>query len=226
MLTSNILQRTYWIRYANKHGTCFTVDINGEEYLMTAAHIVSTMVAEGVVYIHHESSWKALHVQLIYRGDDEYDIVVLKPKKKNLTRLSPPHPIQVGIQNLSLAQDVFVAGFPKGLNIEIPPAEINNLFPLPVIRKGILSAFDFENSTVIIDMISVPGMSGGPVVSARNTTTPQILGIVVERHVYDAPTEFTNTETGYKDTIHHLTYLQETGFTIAHTIDKAIDAIK
>ena len=62
-----------------------------------------------------------------------------------------------------LSQDVYFLGFPYDLTND--GGTINRNFPIPLIKKGILSAIQVgEVKTLLLDGHNNPGFSGGPVV--------------------------------------------------------------
>ncbi len=42
MTIANILNRTFHMSYGGSTGTCFTVDVDGRQYLVTARHVVQS----------------------------------------------------------------------------------------------------------------------------------------------------------------------------------------
>ena len=45
MITSNVIHRTFHIRYRNGTGTAFAIDRDGRQYLITARHLVEGVAA-------------------------------------------------------------------------------------------------------------------------------------------------------------------------------------
>ena len=39
MITTNVIQRTFFVKIGNMTGAAFTIDRNGRQYLVTARHI-------------------------------------------------------------------------------------------------------------------------------------------------------------------------------------------
>ena len=63
-------------------------------------------------------------------------------------------------------QEVFFAGFPFGENLFTTSTQtVNGLFPMPFVKKGIISAEATENGATILylDGHNNPGFSGGPI---------------------------------------------------------------
>jgi hypothetical protein len=67
-----------------------------------------------------------------------------------------------------LSQECYFLGFPFGLKIEDKTSKLNNGFPIPFVKKGIISSFSTgdpnEIQRIFIDGHNNPGFSGGPVV--------------------------------------------------------------
>ena len=214
--TTNILQRTFRISHGDKEGTCFTVDVDDRQYLVTAKHIVQSIGGPCVVKIFHDRTWKDLHAELVGHGAGSIDITVLAP----VSQLSPTHPLHTTPAGLALSQDVFFLGFPYGLANEM--GKLNNDFPLPLVKKGIVSAMQFGDvKTLLLDGHNNPGFSGGPVVYQSTTDregSMTVVGVVsgylkTSEPVYNASNEAT------------LSYDYNTGIVAAHFIDHATDLI-
>ncbi len=63
MITTNIVQRTFRIR-STQEGTCFTIDVDDRQYIVTARHLVEKVVGQSSVKIMQEKKWKDLQVKL------------------------------------------------------------------------------------------------------------------------------------------------------------------
>ena len=216
IITTNILQRTFRLLIGNREGTCFTVDVDDRQYLITAQHIVQSIAGSATVDIFHENTWKSLGVELVGHGKPGIDITVLAPR----LRLSPTHPLHTTIAGLAISQDVYFLGFPYGLTNEV--GDLNDNFPFPLVKKGILSALQFGNvKKLLLDGHNNPGFSGGPVVCHRMHDREDELTVV-------------GVVSGYLQTsepvydIHNqpaLSYEYNTGIVEAHAISHAIDLI-
>ena len=79
-VTANILQRTFRMRHAEQSGTCFTLDVEGRRYLVTARHLVGTIGLCGIVEIQHSGKWMPVAVQLVGHGEGDLDVSVLAPQ--------------------------------------------------------------------------------------------------------------------------------------------------
>ena len=187
--TTNILQRTFRIAHGGQEGTCFTVDVDDRQYVITAKHVVQSIGGPCVVNIFQDGTWKNLHAQLVGHGKDGIDITVLAPAQQ----LSPTHPLQTTSAGITLSQDVFFLGFPYGLANEMGKA--NNYFPIPLVKKAIVSAMQFGDvRKLLLDGHNNPGFSGGPVLYQSATDrdgSMTVIGVVsgylqTSEPVYDA----------------------------------------
>ena len=169
--TDQILQRTFRIRCGSQTGTCFTVDVEERRYLLTARHIADSIDRSAEVEIAHEGKWKTLSVQLVGHGDGAVDVSVLAPQYlfggRGPLTLVPP---------MTLAQDVYFLGFPFGMSTEIGDLNLN--FPLPFVKKAILSAFGEDEGLVLLDGHNNPGFSGGPVVAGGSDVDSSDVGVI------------------------------------------------
>ena len=86
MLTTNVLQRTFHIRFGGGSGTAFTIDIERRQYLVTARHIIESFCG-GELEIYHDSEWKKINLELVGAGAGEVDIGGLTMNGKIATSL-------------------------------------------------------------------------------------------------------------------------------------------
>lgn len=65
MITANVYHRTFRIKYGARCGTCFTIDVEGRQYLVTARHIVEGISDSDTVEVFYQNSWQAMAVKLV-----------------------------------------------------------------------------------------------------------------------------------------------------------------
>ena len=216
MITTNILQRTFRIMYDNRTGTCFTIDVDGRQYLITAQHVASSIIGSGIVKIFQEGIWKNLQVELVGQGENGVDITVLAPG----LRLSPSHPLNTSMAGVIVSQDMYFLGFPYGLMND--GGQLNADFPLPLVKKGILSAMQFGNvRKLLLDGHNNPGFSGGPVVCHRVDDPKDqltVVGVVSGYLQSSEPVYDANRQAAYS-------FYSNTGIVEAHGIGHALDLI-
>jgi Trypsin-like peptidase domain len=224
MITSNVYQRVFRLQYRNQCATCFTIDVDGKQYLITAKHVIEGIAKSDRVNIYYKGEWAALDVVLLGMTDGEIDIAVLRPS----VQLSPTHPLQPTMANLVWGQDAYFLGFPYGLSAEV--GEINRDFPMPFVKKCVVSLItQFEQGepqVIYLDGYKNPGFSGAPVICCNppmptSDSNPYkvvavIKGFRVESEpVYDEISKKT-----------HLTYRSNTGIIISYSINHALDIIR
>lgn len=213
-VTTNILQRTFLIRYKGNIGTCFTIDVQGKRYLITAKHVVDSIQDDAVVDISHNRDWLPLHVRLVGNCAGNIDVTVLAPQKL----FGAPHPLRLTTAGLVLAEDVYFLGFPYGLGMNVK-TDLNAGFPLPLVKKAVVSALGLEDGPMLLDGHNNAGFSGGPVARRGAKEEQTVIG-VVSGYQYDR--QRVRDENG-NETSH--TYDTNTGIIIAHDIRHALAII-
>ena len=172
-VTTNILQRTFRIRCDDsKCGTCFTIDVDNRRYLVTARHIAGSIIDRGEVEIMYNGNWLPLAVQLVGHGKSDMDVSVLAPQEL----FGATHPLSLTIANLKFAEDVYFLGFPFGISFDI--GNLNANFPMPLVKKAIVSAIIMEEGLILLDGHNNPGFSGGPVVRCGTRQEQIVIGVV------------------------------------------------
>ena len=159
-ITQNAIQRVLMIRYGARVATGFTLDVDTRQYIITAAHVVAGMEENGKIQIRRDEKWTEIAVKRLTTVADGADIAVLAPSNSLTPSLElPPYD---GVT--TYGNDVFFLGFPYG--ISMPSGTTNNLYPLPFVKKAIVSAIITGGGIekIYLDGINNPGFSGGPVV--------------------------------------------------------------
>ena len=222
MITSNVFERVFQLKWQNNVCSCFTMEHEGKQYICTARHCVEKFMSGDRIEIFHDGKWKYTPARLIGLGSDGADISVLAIS----TALSAPRPITLKEGGIGYGQEVYFLGFPYG--IRWGAGNLNRVFPMPFVKKGILSGSIGESLCVhLIDGHNNPGFSGGPVVY-QHTINPELaaqhrfglLGVVSGYQYDDEPVlDGRGNETD-------LRYRTNTGIVYAHDIKHAIDAIE
>jgi len=217
MVPSEVLQRVYSIKKGQFTGTIFTIDIDNKQYVVSARHLFEDVVNEVTVQVFHESQWKNLHLRLVDHCPDRIDISVLAADIK-LT----PHDLrcEASSKELFLSQDVFFLGFPyddyKDAGL------INRNFPMPFVKKAIVSNMQFENgiNTFFLDGHNNPGFSGGPVVfNLHRTNEWKVFAVISGYHASKEPIYQGKTGTPFY-------YMENSGIIVSYDIKHAVDVIK
>ena len=219
-VTTNILQRTFHVKYKESTGTCFTIDFDNRRYLITARHIAGSIQDEDIVYISHNRNWVQLPVRLVGHGKKDKD----KEKDIDLTVLTPrvsfgsSHPLRLTTEGLMLAEDVYFLGFPYGLGTDVE-TDLNAGYPLPLVKRAVVSAI-IGPSLILLDGYNNPGFSGGPVVRRWSGVEQTVIGVVAAyRHETQIVYDENSKKTSY-------TYKTNTGIALAYNIKHALEIIK
>jgi S1-C subfamily serine protease len=214
MITSNVISRVFHLKFGDSLGTCFTIDIGENQYIITAKHVVNTLKTGDKIELFYKGVWTKFNVRLIGHCNDA-DVSVFV-----IDILILGHPLPATSAGMNYGQDVYFLGFPYGLKAEV--GNLNRDFPLPLVKKGILSAFLFDQpgKPFLIDGYNNPGFSGGPVVFKQNFSPDfNVAGIISGyRFVYE-DTFLNNVPTAFQ-------IKTNTGIIIAFSIKNAVDLIE
>ena len=108
MLTTNVLMRIFKLRYGGKSGTCFTMEVDHRQYLVTARHIVKNIDNTDTISIFHEEEWKMMDVTVAWNSNDDHDIMIFSPQ----IQLSPSFPLEPTSAGMGVGQDIYFCGYP------------------------------------------------------------------------------------------------------------------
>jgi len=218
MVPSNAIQRTFRIAYGDSAATCFTLDVDGRQYIVTARHVVPNAADTLLVRVHYNRQWQDLQCQVVGLATGEVDIAVLAPPHQ----LSPAHIFEPTTREMYLSQDAYFLGFPYGLHSEV--GEINGNFPLPLVKKACVSMLAFgvaETKLMLLDGHNNPGFSGGPVVYAppSQLAATRVAGVISGYHHHWESVYLGDDKTDLK-------YKYNTGIIVVYSIDYAIELIR
>jgi hypothetical protein len=192
MVTSNAIQRTVHIRYADQIATAFFIDVDSRQYLVTARHVVPDLQGEAFISILHNNDWHDVGVRLVGHAPGEADISVLAlPYRIAGADLTLP-PDAAG---LTVGQEAFFLGFPFGLFGEMGAA--NNHYPLPFVKRATVSCFEHNQHglhRIFLDGNNNLGFSGGPVVFCLPGTNELRVAGVISGYRYEDQPIFHGTE--------------------------------
>lgn len=216
MISSSILFRTFFIK-ADDYGTAFALDIEGEQYLITARHLFLDLQRKPCLKIFQHRTWRDLECDLVGHGRGEVDISVLKPRAR---LVGAEYEVAPSIAEMALGQDVYFLGFPYKNWADV--GDLMNGFPCPFVKKGSLSSISFEGpQTLYVDAINNEGFSGGPLFfyPRDNKQKVCVAGVVSkfllqEEPVIDGDGELTSMRVSYN-----------TGFLIAYGSKHVLDIV-
>lgn len=185
-VSSNILQRVFLIKYGHMRGSSFTIDVQNRQYLITARHLVNGIKNGNTIEVFHNKQWEPVKVIPLYTDPSEVDMVVLVLPMQ----ISPSHPLEASCANFFLSENTYFLGFPYGYNMDF--RQLNNGYPLPFVKQGIVSAFDSlpnKYSVVLVDGMGNPGFSGGPILRVNRVTKQLTVMAVVSGPIQHDPQE-------------------------------------
>ena len=226
MITSNVLQRIFRIKYGDRIGTCFTIDEGNQRYLITAKHIVENIADRDTVEIYYNGNWANLKTNLIGHGSGDTDISVLTGDLS----FSVDHPFLASMAHLCYSQDVYFLGFPNVVDIDkLAPSiqKLNRNFPLPIARRGIVCWMNEDY--ILLDGQGNKGFSGGPVVfKPSKSNLYSVAGIIVNyepeiKPVYETELEAKMNGGGKKPVGY---YRDNSGIITAHSIKHVLNLIE
>ena len=228
MITNNVIQRTFRIHYKGRNGTCFTITVENEMYLITARHIVEEITGFDFVEIYYDGEWAKVRVNLIGHTSKSVDISVLTGNFSFSADFLMPAS-RVG---LIYGQDVYFLGFPDVVDVDDTTSsimELNRNFPLPVAKHAIASTMG-NDKHFFIDGYGNTGFSGGPVVfKPSDNNNYHVAGVIVNYKpeifpVYKTELQAKN-EGGFGSEIVGY-YRSNSGTITVSWIKQAIDLIK
>ncbi|MDQ1473750.1 MAG: hypothetical protein QOJ99_5230 [Bryobacterales bacterium] len=231
--TYNALSRTWRVQSPYGTGTIFSIDVDGREYWVTAAHILTG--AKGKPY--GRITDKTVELQLLNPGGAGVQWLPVK-----FSVLQPPNDVDIVVL-------VPTALLLDGSNNTSPPATSDGLlfggpcefmgyalgggwrakmgggsFWMPFIKHCTISGTDSESRMWILDGINNPGFSGGPVFLG---TGNDLKFAAVISGYYLEPTEVMKGNAAQlalnvpKDFVN-----VNSGFIIAYDISHAVDLVK
>lgn len=159
LISSNILQRVFQLKVGNDRGTGFIVENDGVKYIVTAKHLFKTLLypKSTKIEVVKENGFDEIENKIFYHQNPVIDIAVIQTSYFNQHSFGV-----VGYEYDALvSQEMFMLGYPYGGNGEC--YNINNGYPIPLVKKGILSGNIDKNMKLIMDWDNNHGFSGGPV---------------------------------------------------------------
>ena len=201
MITTNVVQRVFFIRYQSSAASSFTVEKNNKQYLATVRHLFKAdsdkppypfNVNHGDALnlsIFHDNQWKNIKCTVYFHEQIDIDIALLEIPSD----ISPRHTLVPNSQGVLLGQSVYFLGFPFEMFGDA--SNLNRSFPFPFVKQAILSAHKKGNNEEVIfffDGHNNPGFSGGPVVFRENNRSGFRICAVVRGYIPQEGTITTN----------------------------------
>jgi hypothetical protein len=127
MVTNEVLQKVFCIKYGNEIATCFLVSINKHDYLITAKHLFPNIASKTtlVVEILNNQGWNKLSCKLLFHKNPNIDIAVLDL----MTNAQPDNQFDLNEVGYSISEECFFLGYPFGLKMDDTKGDLNSGFP-------------------------------------------------------------------------------------------------
>ena len=215
MITTNVFSRVFQIQFNGGIGTCFAIDCENKQYIITAKHVVEGLTNNHLIKIFHANKWVEVNVKLIGHHKIADVSVFALYQQLAFFELEPT------TRDLTCGQDLYFLGFPFKLRSEID-IRLNNEFPFPLVKKGILSAIMQDNAHgyFFLDGHNNPGFSGGPVVFKPTPNSNFRVAAIISAYRFDNQPVLLNgnpTESIIQT---------NTGIILAPRIENALELIK
>ncbi len=216
MISTNAYFRTFFVK-AGGYGTAFTVDVEGDEYLVTARHLIADATTPLRIEIFFSQKWLSTTANLVGLGKGDVDIAVLRLPVR-LT--APEFRMTLAVGDFFPGQDVYFLGFPYKMWGDM--GEIFQGRPCAFAKKGTISFVSTGHTREFyVDAINNEGFSGGPLFHhpPADPNDIRVLGVVSKFRVEHEPVL---TEDG-KETKLQVAY--NTGFLVAYGSKHVLDII-
>jgi hypothetical protein len=169
LVTSEVIQKVFCIKYGDATASCFLVSINKHDYLITAKHLFPNVVSKTNLDVEllNNKGWNKINCKLLTHSNTGIDIAVLDL----MTSAQPDNEFDLNEVGYSISQECFFLGYPFGLRMDDKAGNMNSGFPLPFVKKAIISSWVYNAATgtqIFLDGHNNPGFSGGPVAIINN----------------------------------------------------------
>ncbi len=176
---TDCIYRVLHTQYGTKRFTSFVLTVDGDNYVVTAAHCVESVTKKDalVTFLWQRNvpnQWGKLNTTFVAKNQDEkVDVALFKLKDHDSSSWTDMLP--GSNEGLLLGQDVYYIGFPQALKHTVPYPNLT--IPMPVVRKGILMAQ--TEGRFIIDSLALDGFSGSSLYYQRGITGEWAVGGVI-----------------------------------------------
>ena len=214
MLPLEIVDRTFRIEFGGSTGTAFTLDVDGRQYLLTAKHVVESMVGVDNIRIAYGGKWINLIVSLVGHSDVDISVLAVGQQLTDERML-----LDYSFGNFIIGQEAYFVGFPLGMT----SVSFESSFPSPLLKKCVFSGREPGDEGLkhpfYLDGFNNRGFSGAPVFYKDFNSHKYVVGFVISSYV--AEPEF------LKDSETELNFhvMVNSGIIQAYSIKNAIDII-
>ena len=227
MITNNIIGRTFLIAVGSDTGTCFTYENKLCQYLITAKHVLESLDCKNgdtiQVKLFHDKKWPRISCKFYVHENEEIDIALLELEE---IKFPIPH-VNYKSQFISFGEDLFFFGFPYGM-YSPDDGKVNNKFPIPFVKKGVLSNMINEDgvTSIYLDAHNNTGFSGGPVIQIKKDNSINVIGVNVSYLKHDNTVELEEQDFDGHLFLKAFEYYENSGIMKAHSIHHIHEIIK
>ena len=175
MIITNVFERTFFIK-GRDYGTAFTIEVQGQEFLVTADHLVPPGDGELVIQVHRKGRLEEVAMTVVGRGGAAVDIAVLRP---SVPLAVPDFKLSCEHVPTALGHQLFFLGYPYKLLSQ--SGFLLGGQPTAYVKRATLAMVDTGVCPVMFfDAMNNEGFSGGPVIAlaADRPTDPRVMGVV------------------------------------------------
>lgn len=220
LLPSEIVSRVINIKFGTSSGSGFLASYKNGNYLITAKHVLANANSgEEVVFeFYNEDVWKKTKGILLHHSNPQIDIAVIDLVD---TTEMESH-VNFSIDGIFYGSEGYFLGFPFGLKIE-NTKDFNSGFPLPLVKKALLSAVIRKNNInmIFLDGHNNPGFSGGPIVFKNPDNTSKI-----KWNIIGVISAYQNQKNEMETPFGVIDYYENSGIIIGYSIEHAIEIIE
>ncbi len=218
---NEILQNVFHIKFDSRTASCFRISYDSSDCLVTARHLFPSSLPNNSrieIETFGNGKWLKQQVTLLLHINTSIDIAVLKldtnNQKQNL--------FEIDSKGFYLSQECFFLGYPFGLMMDDKDSKFNSGFPVPFVKRGIISSFTpgpTDMMLIYIDGINNPGFSGGPVVVSNRDGTGKMkcIGVV---------SAYINENKVVKTPIGDFINSQNSGIIVSYASDHIFEVLK
>jgi hypothetical protein len=212
--TDHIIKKVLCLAVNNQRCSGFAVLVGDHVCLVTAKHIVAHFPEARPSKIGIVTGLQSELVEIVshFCTSAGVDVAVLETPWKADPKGDPG--LELTSDNVIYGQDTYFLGFPYfDQQIKYPSLQLNNGFPLPLIKKATFSGS--SGDTFFLDGHNNPGFSGGPLVLTVQSTLKQVIWGVVSGYI----SHFVATST-------ELVFEENSGIIVIYSIKHAVEIME